>query len=92
MNLQMLKEKIASYRYCSQGRRVKDVWFHKPVLGRWDQYETIKLLTDDDVRDMVAFFLPLPHDLPMKLSVTLYPTEGDNLDATTSTSTSNVDD
>jgi len=33
MNLQMLKEEITSYRYCSQGRRVKDVWFHKPVLG-----------------------------------------------------------
>jgi len=92
MNLQMLKEEITSYRCCSQGRRVKDVWFHKPVLGRWDQYETIKLLTDDDVRDMVAFFLPLPHDLPMKLSVTLYPAEGDNLHATTSASTSNVDD
>ena len=92
MNLRMLKEEIASYRCCSQGRRVKDVWFHKPVLGRWDQYETIKLLTYDDVRDMVAFFLPLPHDLPMKLSVTLHPAEGDKLDATTSTSTSNVDD
>jgi len=92
MNLRMLKEEIASYRCCSQGRRVKDVWFHKPVLGRWDQYETIKLLTYDDVRDMVAFFLPLPHDLLMKLFVTLHPAEGDNLDATTSASTSNVDD
>ena len=92
MNLQMLKEEIASYRCCSQGRRVKDVWFHKPVLRRWDQYETIKLLTDDDVRDMVAFFLPLPYNLPMKLSVTLHHAEGHNLDATTSTSTSNVDD
>lgn len=60
----MLKEEIASYHYCSQGKRVKDVWFHKPVLGCKDQYETIKLLTNDDVRDMVAFFLPLPHDLP----------------------------
>ncbi|QCE11067.1 hypothetical protein DEO72_LG10g2300 [Vigna unguiculata] len=92
MNLQMLKEEIASYRCYSHGRRVKHVWFHKPVLGRWDQHETIKLVTDDDVRDMVALFLPLPHDLPMKLSVALHPPEGDNLDATNSAPGNNVDD
>jgi len=40
---------------------------------------------------MIAFFLPLPHDLPMKLLVTLYPAEGDNLDATNSTRANNVD-
>jgi len=92
MNLQMLKEEIESYHYCSQGRRVKDVWFHKLVLGRWDQYDTIQLVTDDDVCDMVAFFLPLPHDLPMKLSVTLHPSKGDNLDATNLVATKNVND
>ncbi|QCD89246.1 hypothetical protein DEO72_LG4g189 [Vigna unguiculata] len=92
MNLQMLKEEIVSYRCCSQGRRVKYVWFHKPMLGRWDQYGTIQLLTDDDVRDMVAFFLSLPHDLPMKLLVNLHPPEGDNLDATNLAADNNVDD
>jgi len=92
MNLQMLKEEIASYRCCSQGRRVKDVWFHKPVLRRWDQYETIKLFTNDDVRDMVAFFLPLPHDLLMKLLVTLNPLESDNMDAINSAAGNDVDD
>ncbi|QCD82602.1 hypothetical protein DEO72_LG2g2942 [Vigna unguiculata] len=91
INLQMLKEEIESYRCCSQGRRVKDVWFHKPVLGRWDHYETIKLLTNDDVRDMAAFFLPLPHDLPMKLSVTLHPPENDNMNAINSAASNNVD-
>jgi len=92
MNLLMLKEEITSYRCCSQGRRVKDVWFHKPVLGEGDQYETIKLLTDDDIRDMVAFFLPLPHDLPMKLSVTLHPPESDNMDAINSIAGNTIDD
>ena len=62
------------------------------MLGRWDQYETIKLLTNDDVRDMVAFFLPLPHDLPIKLLVTLHPPEVDNLDVTNSAAGNNVDD
>ena len=62
------------------------------MLGRWDQNETIQLVTDDDVRDMVKFFLPLPHNLPMKLSITLHPHEGDNLDATNSTADNNVDD
>jgi len=47
---------------------------------------------DDDVRDMVAFFLPLPRDLPMKLLVTLHPSECDNLDATNSIADNNVDD
>jgi len=36
MNLQMLKEEIARYCCCSHGKRVKDVWFHKLVLGHWD--------------------------------------------------------
>jgi len=51
-----------------------------------------KLFTDNDIRDMVAFFLPLPHDLPMKLSVTLHPPEGGNMDATNSATDNNVDD
>jgi len=41
---------------------------------------------------MVAFFLPFPHDLPMKLLVILHPPEGDNLDATNSAAGNNVDD
>jgi len=41
---------------------------------------------------MIAFFLPLPHDLPMKLSVTLHPPEGENFDATNSVAANNVDD
>jgi len=41
---------------------------------------------------MVAFFLPLSHDLPLKLSITLHPHEGDNLDATNSVAGNNVDD
>jgi len=49
-------------------------------------------LMDDDVRDMVAFFLPLSYDLPMKLSVSLHPPEGDNLDATNSSASNNVND
>jgi len=41
---------------------------------------------------MVAFLLPLPHDLPMKLSVTLHPPEGDNFDAINLAVANNVDD
>jgi len=70
---------------------VKDVWFHKHVLGCWDQYETIQIIANGDAYDMVSFFLTLPHDFSIKLSVTLHPPEGDNLDATNSSTANNVD-
>jgi len=41
---------------------------------------------------MVVFFLPLPHDLSMKLLVTLHPLESDNMDVINPAAGNNIDD